>query len=959
MNNSFLEHVAEDLIRQHGNNLSRIAVVFPNKRASLFMNEYLARLSDRPIWSPTYITISDLFRNHTQRIVGDPIKLVSDLQKTFVKCTGKEVSLDQFYGWGQLLISDFDDIDKNMADADKVFANLENIHELDDVSFLTEEQRRILQAFFSNFSEDHNTELKQRFIILWSHLADIYHGFNDILKNQNLAYEGALYREVVNDESIEFAFDTYVFVGFNVLQKVEQTLFKRLKQQGKAKFYWDFDDYYMSAPQHEAGYYIRKYLSDFPNELNNRDENIYHQLEESKDITFMSGKTEDIQARYISEWLNQDGRIEAGRKTAIVLCDESLLQTVIHCIPPSVEKINVTTGFPLSQSPVSSLVITLIHLQLSGHIQHSDQYRLTAVKRILRHPYTPYISPNDQQLSDLLDQDKLYFPHRSQLSLDEGMALLFEDIEDDPDQLKITRWLATLLQRIGKNGNTHEDAFFQESVFRMYTIINRVASLIEQGDLLVNRTTYERIITQIIKSTSIPFHGEPAEGIQIMGVLETRNLDFDHLLVLSCNEGNMPKGVDDSSFIPHSIREAYELTTINNKIAIYSYYFHRLLQRASDITFTYNNSTEGSQTGEMSRFMLQLLVERKGVIRRLAMKSGQQLMNTETQQIEKDERVLQKLNQIQKLSPSAINSYLRCPLLFYYHIVAGLKEPEAEDLDDMRMFGNIFHHSAFLIYQYLAQQNGLIQKEAISNMLNKNQGLALERIVDQAYNDILFKVKNNQQRPEYNGLQLINRKVILTYLHRLLDLDKQLAPFSIRFLEKDFYTNLTFPTSTGKDRTITLGGFIDRLDEIIDSNDTKRIRVIDYKTGKPMKDKLTSIEEIFDPQNVTSKHSDYFLQTFLYAAIIKNHQEVNPDKLPVSPALLFIQNTAAQEYDPTLSINDEKITDISSCQKEFEEQLQKLLAEIFDPEQPFVATDDLDRCKNCAFNQLCGRYKAN
>lgn len=285
MKNSFLKYVAQDLIAKFGQDLSRVAVVFPNKRASLFMNEQLACLSDRPIWSPSYITISDLFRHHSHLTVGDSIKLICDLHKSFNACTGNDETLDKFYGWGQLLLSDFDDIDKNMVDADKVFANLRDIHEFDDVSYLSEEQKKILQAFFKNFDEDHDTELKRRFLNLWSHFKDIYHDFNQRLSDQGIAYEGALYRQVALNEDIEFEYDQYVFVGFNVLQKVEQALFKRLKGMGKAMFYWDFDRYYLTDGKQEAGHFIRQYLDIFPNELDNQSDELYKQFTQPKDIT--------------------------------------------------------------------------------------------------------------------------------------------------------------------------------------------------------------------------------------------------------------------------------------------------------------------------------------------------------------------------------------------------------------------------------------------------------------------------------------------------------------------------------------------------------------------------------------------------------------------------------------------------------------------------------------------------
>lgn len=952
MKNSFLEYVAKDLVEKFGQDLSHVAVVFPNKRASLFINEHLARLSDRPIWSPSYLTISDLFRRHSSLAVGDSVKLICDLHKSFNACTGKDETLDMFYGWGQLLLSDFDDIDKNMADAHQVFGNLKNIHELDDISYLTETQKEILKKFFNQFDEDHDTELKRRFLDLWSHLEDIYHDFNRRLSEQHIAYEGALYRQVALDENIDFQFDHYIFVGFNVIQKVEQTLFKRLKQLGKAKFYWDYDHYYMADEKQEAGHYIRQYLDIFPNELESFSTEIYQGFSQSKDITYLSAPTENIQARYITEWLRENGRMQAGKNTAIVLCDESLLQTVVHCIPPEAEKINITTGYPLAQSPVASLITQLITLHVAGRIFNTPKYKLASVKAVLRHPYASYISENHAALVARLEEERCYYPTRDQLSGDEGLALLFADVEDGDNNLSLTQWMLSILKHVALQGSNNEDAFFQESVFRMYTLLNRIADLIKAGDLYVNRTTYERLVIQLIQSTGIPFHGEPVQGIQVMGVLETRNLDFDHVLVLSCNEGNMPKGINDASFIPHAIRDTHGLTTAQHKVAIYAYYFHRLLQRATDITLTYNNSTEGVHTGEMSRFMLQLMVESNHHIHRYSMLSGQTTKRHDTQHIEKSEEVMQVLHHIKQLSPTAINRYLRCPLQFYYNTIASIKEPRPEDDIDSRMFGNIFHRSAELVFSYLKEKSNVIQASDIHDLRTK--GNRIDMFVDRAFNEELFNVKAHSHQPQYNGLQLINRKIIIDYLKRLLKIDEQQAPFVIKSLEESVSTSLTFQTEQGP-HTITVSGIIDRLDEVTDPDGTRRIRVIDYKTGKPMDSVPIDVEDIFNDENLTKKHKDYYLQTFLYAAIVKYHPGLNPHNLPVSPALIFIQQTSADAYDPTLVLGSEKVYDMAHCYADFKERLQQLLTQIYDASLPFYPTTDRKRCEFCPYNKLCDR----
>src|SRR5574344_1465661 len=429
---TFLEIVARDIICKYGNNLSHIAIVFPNKRASLFMNKQLAHLVDKPLWSPAYITISELFRQHSTLQVADDIKLICDLHKVFNTCTGLNESLDKFYGWGQLLLTDFDDIDKNMADAEKVFANLKDIHELDDVSYLSDEQKEILEKFFSNFSDKHNSELKKRFLSLWSHFEDIYKLYNKTLSDQGYAYEGALYRKVVNDENVNFNYDTYLFIGFNMMQKVELQLLDRLKKQGRAKFYWDFDKYYMQKNNgilYEAGTYIRQYLEYYPNELDNNDADIYDNLCQQKDITYISATTENIQAHYITDWLNTNHRLEEGCHTAIVMADENLLPTVIHCLPPNTTKVNITTGYPLAQSPFSSLITQLIVMQATGHKTGTDRYRLHYINLVLHHPYMRFISQKYNELITDLNTHKRYYPTRESLSLDEGLSLLFRNLD--------------------------------------------------------------------------------------------------------------------------------------------------------------------------------------------------------------------------------------------------------------------------------------------------------------------------------------------------------------------------------------------------------------------------------------------------------------------------------------------------------------------------------------------------
>ena len=962
MNKTFLEYVAEDIIGKYGTDLSRIAVVFPNKRAALFLNEHLARIAGQPVWSPAYITISDLFRQHTDLKPADPIKLICDIHKSFTKCTGIDETLDHFYGWGQLLLADFDDIDKNMADADSIFCNLKDIHELDDISYLDDEQKEMLKRFFANFSDDIESELKKRFLSLWSHFGDIYHDYNRRLTEQGIGYEGAIYRKVASEETLHLKYDKYLFVGFNLIQKVERVLFSRLMKEGKAKFYWDFDEYYMptaraqqsaSVPNNTASF--AAYLTDFPNELDNTDRDIYANMRRPKRIRFISSPTENAQARFASNWLLENDRYKAGRKTAVVMCDESILLPIMHSLPPEADKVNITSGFPLAMTPVASLVMLLFDLYTLGLRKKGTAFNPHYLKKLMAHPYARHLQGvhlkemNDVHLKGVHSKGV----HLSQVHKEkvhqEGSAALLQHI-------------ATLVKQVGIATKQEGDALTQESVFRMFTILNRLAALADSGDLLVDNTTLRRLVSQLVGAASIPFHGEPVVGVQIMGVLETRNIDFDNVLLLSCNEGNMPKGVNDSSFIPYSIRKAHGLTTIDNKVAIYSYYFHRLLQRAGDITIAYNNSTDNGHTGEMSRFMLQLLVESGQKIDHYSLTAKNQPTPLMPKAIEKDEAAIGKLEEMSKLSPSAINTYIRCKLAFYYQYVAHIKEPDSDpETIDNRMFGNIFHRAAYLIYKDITDHSPVIEKAHIQAYLSNRKLLA--SVVDRAFEEEECKTNN--------GLQIINREVIIEYITKLLKIDQQLCPFSILAMEEEakVYTQLSFTIPSGgalkggalvssaptKQYNLTIGGIIDRLDAVTDKQTGKRrIRVVDYKTGNKPSSAIKSIEEVFDPKNIASKHSNYFLQAILYSLIVSRSKEWNAANDPVSPALLFIKQAATNDYDPTLCIDKHPISDVTVYEEEFLTKLKETVADMYSPDAAFTPTDDRKKCELCPYRMLCG-----
>lgn len=957
---SFLKLVAADLYKHTEGNLAHTAVVFPNKRAGLFFNEYLAQESDSPIWSPAYVSISELFRSLSPWEVGDPVKLVCELYKIFRRETQSTETLDDFYFWGEMLISDFDDADKNRVDTDKLFSNLQDLRNImDDYTFIDDEQEEAIRQFFQNFSIERRTALKERFISLWNVLGNIYKGFRESLASQNIAYEGMMYRHVIEHLDVDkLPYEKYVFVGFNVLNKVEHTLFTQLKDAGKAVFYWDYDEFYMKenrqAVTHEAGEFIRRNLRDFPSPLSGE---LFKNLSKPKEVHYIASSTENAQARYLPQWI-RNNLTTPEKETAVVLCNEALLQPVLHSLPAEVKHVNITMGFPLSQTPVYSFLIALLELHTHGFNFKSGRYTFQSVVTLLKHPYTRQLTGQAELLEKELTRNNRFYPLPGELGKDEFLTRLFTPLSGN---LNLCIRLSETLQQVASiyqantSGTEDTDAFnqlYRESLFKAYTTINRFRTLIEEDELTVQSETFRRLLVKVLSTTNIPFHGEPAIGMQVMGVLETRNLDFRHLVLLSVNEGQLPKSGGDSSFIPYNLRKAFGMTTIEHKIAVYAYYFYRLLQRAERITLIYNTSSDGLNRGEWSRFMLQFLIEWPHPITRQFLEAGQSPQGTSPITVEKTPDVMRRMQSLfdvranpkAKFSPSALNYYLDCPLKFYYRYVAGLSAPDEVSAEiDSATFGSIFHYAAEHIYKDLTTHGKVINKEALETLLRNE--VKLQDYVDTAFKKLFFNVPQNE-KPEYNGIQLINSAVIARYLKQLLQNDLRYAPFTFIASEMEVDEPIDIQTPKGVIKS-RIGGIIDRMD----SKDGT-LRIVDYKTGGDA-DTPPHVESLFIPDK---KRSNYVFQTFLYAAIMCRKQPT----MKIAPALLYIHRAATETYSPVIQMGEsrkpkEAVEDFSKYEKEYRERLQGLLEEIFNPEKSFTQTEIIEKCTYCDFKALCKR----
>ena len=920
----------------------------------------------RPIWSPAYVSISELFRQLSPWKSGDPIRLVCELYKVFREETRSEETLDDFYFWGELLISDFDDVDKNLVDADRLFSNLQDLKNImDDYDFLDSEQEEAIRQFFQNFSIERRTQLKEKFISLWDKLGDIYHHYRHNLAELGIAYEGMMYRYVMEElQPDKLKYEHYVFVGFNVLNKVETKFFERLREAGKALFYWDYDVFYTRLPRentppytHEAGEFILRNLKIFPNEL---PEAVFDTLRKPKNVRFISAPTENAQARYLPEWIRSVTKRDLPetpvkeKENAVVLCNEALLLPVLHSIPSEVKNVNITMGFPLAQTPVYSFVSALIELQTTGYRRDTGRYQYEAVQSVLKHPYTRQLSTSAEGLEKQLTRDNRFFPLPSELKQDTFLEQIFTP---KTGISALCQYLTEMLREVAvlyRKEQETDDIFnqlYRESLFKSYTLINRLLNLIDNGELNIQIETLRRLLCRLLATSNIPFHGEPAIGMQVMGVLETRNLDFRNLIMLSLNEGQLPKAGGDSSFIPYNLRKAFGMTTIEHKNAVYAYYFYRLIQRAENVTLLYNTASEGLNRGEMSRFMLQFLVESPHTISREYLEAGQSPQSGREISVEKTPEIITRMYERYDVnrhprslfSPSALNTYLDCRLKFYYRYVAGLKAPDEVSAEiDSALFGTIFHRAAELVYKDLTANGKEIRKDDLEQVLSND--IKLQNYIDTAFKEEFFHVALTE-KPEYNGTQLINAKVITSYLRQLLRNDLQYAPFFMEGMEKKVTEIIEIETPQGK-LALNIGGTIDRIDS---KDDT--LRIVDYKTGGSPKTP-ENIKQLFTPAD---GRPNYIFQTFLYASIMCRKQS-----LKVAPSLLYIHRAASETYSPVIEMGEARqpkipVNNFAFYEDEFRERLQTLLQEIYNPEEAFTQTEDTKKCEFCDFRELCRR----
>jgi hypothetical protein len=960
---SFLERIAKHLYPENGSDLRDHCLVFPNRRAGLFFVKHLAAEIKTPVWTPSILTINELFQSFTRLQPAENEILLLELFKSFRQIRKSPVSFDDFYFWGDMLLNDFDDVDKYLVDADLIFRNVYDIKKIDqEFGGLTPIQIEIIRKFWINFNPEKLTGEKSGFLSIWSVLPELYRLFKEALRVKGLGFEGMIFRDVIEDAANQNVspgrWKMFHFIGFNAINECEKALMTRLKKEGIARFYWDYDNSYIKPGNlNSAGFFMKENLKNFGNDMP-EDWN-YDTLLSSDHNMFKRRVIEassDVAQVKLIPWLIKDmpdlSQYNA-HQTAVVLADENLLLPLLTSLPGETIDVNITMGFPLKHSNVYTLVKNLLDLQRNAVIRDNALYfSHRDVLNLLKNSLISILSdkPVNDKSKEIIQSGQVWVI--SDFFNDSaGLAAIFRK-PTEPGLLSL--YIKDILTNIAEQddddyGGTIENRNIRnEFIYRITLILNRLEAISGSGQVEFTTDTWIRLFDRLLKMQSVPFSGEPLSGIQIMGVLETRALDFKNLIILSVNEGVLPSVTSGSSFIPFSLREAFGLPSVNHQESIYAYHFYRLLQRAENVTFVYNSNSEGLRTGEMSRFLLQMKYDPVLKPDFLSMGFEIRSQSSVSEVIERTDTHTRQLTDqftgagnLRILSPSALNTWLNCRVKFYYRYVNRIVEPEKISSEiDPGMLGSLLHYIMKKLYEpYIGQ---LLRSEFIKSLKdNKKQ---LDNITDQ-----VFREKFNH-RPEniVSGNELIIREVLMNYLFKILETDYSAAPFTILNIEDKFSFKLDI-SENGAGFLINTGGTIDRVD-VKDGV----ARIVDYKTGN-VADSIKSIDSLFEDDR--KKDPDGWLQTLLYCEAYLRGNE----KIRVRPSIYKIRKLPGDGYTDILRIKADKyneviVDDYSKVRDEFMEGLTSLITTIFSTDEPFVMTgDSWGKCSYCPYNQLCMR----
>lgn len=929
---TFLAEVARKIYAEHQHDLDHVTVVFNNRRSGLFLRRQFSNMDKQPFFLPKIIGIDELIANlGNLNIVPNEFLLFElfDIHRQLGGEDRKYNTFEDFISFGDMMLADFSEIDLYCVDAQQIFNNLHDLKAIGEWDIetgkLTPLQKQYLQFYHSLFQ--YYSQLRQR------------------LLSQGKAYSGMAYRHVA--ENIETLFTsrhanpTY-FVGFNALSSSEDLIIKHFIKEGCGTLLTDGDAYYVDDPQQEAGHFLRKYHW-------NPDHYPEHFAFGSKDITIVSCPENVLQCKYAGQLIAQQQQevpYNALEQTALVLADESLLLPTLNSLPNNIQTANITMGYPYCSTAVHSLTLKLFTLQQS---RRQEAYHHQEILSILTDDIVSKlhgISNIHTRLTAQILQGHYIYATPSEirdlctaLGGDIGpVEFLFPDTV--PDTNAFLMLVRKLVQSIYSGSLLDSNRKEKEALASLLQIVDYFIELQKEYNSFDSLSSLRKIYERIAKRHNIAFYGEPLQGLQILGVLETRNLDFKHLILLSANEGVLPSGKNSNTLIPYSLKAAFGLPTFHEKDAVYAYNFYRLLQRAEKIHILYSTESDIMGKGEPSRFILQLrreLAQRYPnniVIHEEVLDAINTIPDTPfIIQRPKDEACMRQLQAIAQIgfSPSALNRYRSCPLLFYYENILKIKESDQinEDLEQNEL-GNCVHEALELIYKTGPDRH--ILKETLQTGID-NLDEILNRVLEKQFSH----GRNRAGRNHY--LESVAKSQITNFLRAEIKHLDQNGSIEIIGLEKELKHTLDIEVS-GTTQHILIAGRADRID-ITDGH----IRVVDYKSGK-VENKDLHVE---DPQPNWWEVPDKWFQVMVYTWLFHYNKDSDlPHLAGIVPLCNFNSSFLAASWEGTEIVTPEHL-------ETFETMLKDILAEILDPTVNFQSNPGCQACNYCPFAETCQR----
>lgn len=965
----FLKQVAQRIVDENPQGMNDIAVVFNNWRSGLFLRRQFTKMEDRTFFLPQILGIDDLVSQLSnlqiiphEFLMFELFKIHSEMLKS--EADGGEMPrFEDFMSLAEMMLNDFSEIDLYMVDAAQLFGNLHDIKEIGEW----------------DVTGTPRTEFQERYLKFYKSLFDYYSQLREALFSQNKGYSGMAYRQVA--EQIESLADNLpykhiYFVGFNVLSRCEFKIINQLVKQGKASFITDGDAYYYNDNNQEAGHFLRK-NKEFFAEIGNYTN---HFENEEKSITLVSCPTDIVQAKYAGTLLNgmsqkndqeskdnkdgQENKTPNLENTALVLADEGLLLPVLNSLPEKITAANVTMGFPYELSGVHALVLKLFslysrahgekmyHLDLEDVLSDNLICSLTGIKGVRsklveKFSESKTIYCNYATLCEILGEENI-----------SRIQFLLDDIDNTP--ASFIRRCSELVSALHSTDFMAENTKESEALACLLQINKYFAELQEKYTFVENLSTLQKIYSRLARRHNITFLGQPLAGLQILGMLETRNLDFENIIMLSVNEGVLPAGRSANSLIPYDLKIEHHLPTHTEKDAVYAYHFYRLLQRAKNVYLLYNAESEGMGKGEPSRFIMQLRHEMAKKYPNIHIKeqtvtiAPDQLKKQSSAVVEKDEAVMNRLKELaaKGFSPSRLTDYLDCSLKFFYTSVLKLREKEGID-DDMNSaeLGTTIHNVLERIYNYDANGNKINVRHTI-DAKTLQEGLDnLEEILQ-----AVLKEETLRERPEEgrNALTInIARIQLENFLNAEIERLQEGQSIEILLAEKDLEKSLNIHAGED-DWTVKIHGKADRID-FTDGC----VRIVDYKTGSVKEEDLSyelkKSEPGEEPSIVLSKIPSKWLQVMMYAWLYHNNKE--SIDAPIASGLFALRNLGSDfmsaQFNGKKQFNEDSLND-------FEKVLSDILTDILDPTKPFAPKEkpSSQSCPYCPFLDRCSKAAA-